>query len=351
MVIRITDRQRTRAASALLELETGRIDRAECNSLLHGCAQSIVDGQPIEGERANKYNGMKLMWGDDPVKARFLGGTKRAVLADEMTADLSAIDRELLAQIVAICELAFAESVDRVAFKAKNAAKPGLLQPVEKYSYDNDPPLAFLAAIRQSVRDRLFAALTPDENAAVLKELENAATLIDELLADASPGIAAALGDRDGIEDQHDTDRPRAVDLFLAAMTERVLGRLGRYSDGEETAVEDVRFWDVAGDVLFVAGGAATTEAGGLVVNGDSMPETPDGEQFKGTGFAQGNTTSVALEDDGLVAVEYFRHSGGEDGNPIHARADGKRLSETEARAGTTAGCRCWHDTVYEEAE
>jgi len=351
-VLRFSDRQRAVAALALWDLERGAIARKSCNAVLEGVAKAIVNKDQITGERADKYAAMMLLYQADPVRARFLGGTYRATLAEDKTEQLAAIDRELRAQIVAICQMVFEQAVEGVATKAARKAKATSLQPVQRWSLDNESAETFLKTVTPEVRNAMFAALTTGEEEETRRLLANAAELIEELLEQASPIVAASLTETESdVEASHDRDRPRAIDLFLTAMTARVLGRLGRFSDGETAAVENVNFWDTASDVLAAAGGAATNGEGGLVTNEDSLVLAESGEPLQGTGFAQGHTSSVVLEEEGLIPVVYFRHSGGTDGNPIHVAADGLKLDDTQARAGTTAGCNCWHETVYEEAE
>lgn len=351
-MVTFTKAQQVRACQAVADVERGDTDRADINALLYGAARSICDdGQISDPDRVRKWRAMVELFGDDPSRARFVGGTRRAGLAEDMTEQLSKIDNELRAQIHAVAQLAYEQAAERVAVKLRHKARRSCLNSIEEWSLDHDPAVVFVSKVRANVRRRLFAELTVDEEETVKAELATAAGLVEELLEEASDAVRAAVpSDSDSIAESHTEARPRAVGLFLTALTTIVLSRLDRVSGIDDGEANPVVPWSFVDDTLAAAGGAATTDDGRLVVNADSRIVTPDGETAKGSRFAQGAITTAALENDGLVAVVVFRHSGSDGGNPIHVEADGKPLTETEARAGTTPGCRCSHETIYEEA-
>lgn len=337
-------RQRLTAARALADLDAGVIDRGEINAVIYGAACAIRDGERIEGKQADKVKAMALLVGDDPKLAAFLGGTQRAALADDLT-DLATVDARLLAEVLATANLAYETAAERVAIKLARRAKREKLEPVELWSLDNEGPLAFLASLRTATRRRITAALTDDESELVTGELETAAALVAQILEDASAEVVDLLPDgaADDVTVKHETDRPRAVALFVTAMSAFVLSRL----NGEAPARGVPP--NLAADVLRVAGGAGASEAGGVLADDDGWL-TPDEEPFKGSLFAQGDTTSVWVEEnEGLVAVQYFDGPTGDGTNPIHSEAVGMRRDEIQATPGSTAGCRHFWRTEYEE--
>ena len=344
-MVTFTVRQRLSAALALAELDAGTIDRADINAVIFGAACAIRDGEEIEGKQADKYNAMMLLVGDQPNLAAFLGGTKRAALADDLTA-LAAVDARILAEILAVANLAYETAAERVAIQLARRAKRDKLEPVEIWTLDNEGPLAFLASLRPATRRRITAALTADESELVTAELETAAALVTQMLADGSVDVLELLPDDAGtvVADKHDTDRPRATALFLTALSSFVLGRLN--GDDPVAGVPP----NLAADVLRVAGGAGSSDAGGVLADDDGFLSV-DGEPLKGDLFAQGDTTTVWVEEnEGLISVQYFDGPTGDDANPIHASEVGKRRDETSAVPGSTPGCGHFWRTEYEEA-
>ena len=353
VTLTFTPQQRARACRALLRHAETAIDGV--HAILHGAGCDICNHGRIEGaERANKYRGMVLMHADRPDLADFLGGTYRATLAEDMTERLAKIDRELRAEIIAIAKMALEQSAERVGVAIRRQAKRDNLSSIEQYSYDNDPASVFVAGLRPVVADKLVAALTADEEELIAKELATAAELIEEALETASADVLSTLpgDDLTDVETAHTEHRPLAVEMFLTAMTVLVLGRLGRATDTDVRETAEVKIPpNLANDVMSVAGGVAPTADGGIQRDISNQPLTDAGETARGSRFAQGETTSGHLQEtENLVADIVFRHSGDPDGNPIHLTADGLSLDDTEARAGSTPGCRCWHETIYVEA-
>jgi len=342
-MVKFSAAQRARAAAALVRHVEGSVLAA--NALVYGAGMAIAAEGRIEGDRVRKFEAMKSLFGDCPQQAQFLGGAQRAALADDLN-DLAAIDVRLRAEILAVANLAYETAAERVAIKLARRAKREKLEPVEIWSLDNDGPLAFLASLRPATRRKITAELSADESELVVGELETAAAVVLQLLEDASEEVVDLLPDdaADDVTEKHETDRPRAVALFVTALSAYVLGRLN--GDDPQRGVPA----NLASDVLRVAGGAGSSDAGGVLADDDGFL-TVDEEPFKGSLFAQGDTTSVWVEDnEGLVAVQYFDGPTGDDVNPIHDSEVGKRRDETSAVPGSTAGRRHFWRTEYEEA-
>ena len=358
VTLTFTPAQRMRAWRARCLLESGVVERSQINAVVAGANKAICDdGRISGGDRVDKYRAMALLFAKDPVVGDFLGGTFRATLAEDMTAQLSKIDEDLRIEIIAIARLALETAAEKIAVSVARRSRSGSgdrhgLNSIEQWSRDNDAPAVFVAGLRSSVSDALFAELTADEEELALAELDNAAAAVEEALAVASAAVLAVLPGDDlaSVEEGHEVQRPLAVSMFRTAMAALVLGRLGRATDSDDRVTTEVEVPpNLANDTMTVAGGGSPLDDGGLAVNSDGRPITASGDQVKGTRFAQGDTTSQHLETEfGLLAVDYFRHSGQPDGNPLHVNVDGSRLDEISIRPGGK-GCRCWEETIYEE--
>lgn len=372
-----TETQRRTAALALLDLADGTIKTSEINAVLKGAAESIARGETIAGDRAEKYTGAYLLFSQHPIKARFLGGTRQANLADRLTRTLDKIDTELLAEIYGIAQHAYKKAADRVAVKIRHQASRSGLNPMELWSLDHDPAPDFIAGLREPVRDRICASLTKKEKELVEEELEAATVLIDAALKRASQYVIKELPKevRGDAEKRHGRSRPAALRLFMAAMSRVVLSRLGRgktldivtddtpvsgpdpdtgggEDTGEAAGAPPAVPMSILVDVMRAAAGAAVSKSGRLVRNNSGDLLNSDGEVFRGTNFAQGDATTSPLEQKAaLESVVIFQHSGHPDPNPLHLSANGKPVKEVAAKLYHFPGCYCRERAIYTARE
>lgn len=354
MVMRFSDRQRIAACRALLERAQGR--GPNLAAVVVGAAKSICDCEVLTAERERKLAALQDLFGADPAVAAFLG-VDRATLAADTGDRLERIDQELRARILAVADLTLSGAAEQIGVEIKSRVDRSKLTPAEVELFDAGDFAEFRAQVRAPVRARL----TADEDIIVDAAVAKAAAEVGKILAE---GTELTLAELDGflestapIGEAHEADRPRAVELFVTAMTAMMLSRLDRATDGAERVLLDALTPEgVARETLEVAGGAASTDAGGVPRGQNGRPLTPAGEVSKGANLAQGHSVSDQIESElGLTPVAVFRHSGKRDPRDTHKAANGLRADQLPEGvfpgAGPDCGCSWATEYIDESAE
>lgn len=343
MVTRLSAEERFAACNALLNRAEGK--GPAITKTVYEAALSIRSGEHLDAERTHRLGLLRQLFDGQPDVLEFLGGSIHHAAIASTARTLRELDIALRAQILAVSDLILEQAAKQVDVEIRNNVERAKLLPVEAQAFDMLDTRAFLKVLRAPARARL----TNDEESQVRAIVDTSTSRIDALLESGSDDIAGQLDglvDTDAMRATHAVDRARAVALFATALTSMVLGRLGRATETENRVMTQQALTPVgvARDILEVAGGAASTPAGGLArENGIAL--ALDGTATRGSNFAQGHTVSRQIEESqGLVATRVFRHSGASNARSEHTSADGSTDVELAGTVfpGQHPDCGCY---------
>lgn len=291
----------------------------ESLNAVEGASLALIRGEVTDRDSVERLEALRTLSRENADAQALLGcHVARADVSAALVTRFLALDDRLRAKFTGIAEQALLDASTVVGVSIRRAVVPSKLSPDERALIDGSP-VEFVRGLRPVVR----AALNVDEVALAVAAVNAAADLVEADLIEASELIADELEDSEELEEAHERDIPRARALFVAAMTALVLGRLGRATDGDQRTLADTTVADgVARDLLEVAGGAASTDVGGIVRDNGRVVLV-DGSPKRGAGFAlSDNVLDASGETRSPVRV--FVHSGKRDSRDTHRRADGR---------------------------
>lgn len=308
------------------------------------CRECQVD--PDDIGRIERAFAAKSSPGVEAMRAQFGGEDMRRWVRselplgplDDLAARLNAIDDEAAAAITGILSAVFVAAVERTAVRVAKLIRKAT-------RVECSTALGQIDATPQNV---VRAAITELEEVDVLAVLADIPDLVGPILDEAAEEAEEALEEELEIEfDEEDevmedAARERALSMVETAMVALVLARLTRNEDEVSTGVPP----NIARDTLSVAGGADSSDAGG--VPSELGRVLVDGEAVDGAGLANSQrVVEIVSSSDEEATVEVqlvWRHSGANDFNPIHEDNDGKLLEDCDFRAGAPGvlrNCGC----------